>query len=117
VINSAAFSLLENGNRKSSNQFKFPDVINTTEMILAQQKHRAEQKERQAEFAQERAKKAAELEAKRLEEKKVFDEALETEEKRIADYRKESKIAPLSERDLHSYAFENVARQNAQIAA
>lgn len=117
VINSAAFSLLENGSRNSSNRFEFPDVINTTEMILLQQKHRTEQAERQAKFTAERAKNAAEIEAKRLEEKRIFDETLEAERKRISDYRTKNKMPILSKQEIDSYARENLARQNAQIAA
>jgi uncharacterized phage infection (PIP) family protein YhgE len=117
VINSAAFSLLENGNQKSPNQFEFPDVINTTEMILAQQKHRADQKEEQAIFAAERAKKAADLEAKRLEEKRIFDEALDAERKRITSYRVKNKMPHLSAQEIDSFARESLAKgQTAQIA-
>jgi hypothetical protein len=117
VINSAAFALVETGLRKSPNQFEFTDVINTTEMILAHEKYRTEQKERQAKFAAERAKNAAKLAEQRAEERKIFDEALKAEKKRIADFRIKNKIAPLSERDLDSYARENVTRQQAQVAA
>jgi hypothetical protein len=74
------------------------------------------QKEQQATFAAERAKNAAKLAGQRAAEQKIFDEKLEAEKKRIASYRKESKMPNLSERDLHSYAFENVSRQNAQVA-
>jgi hypothetical protein len=76
-----------------------------------------EEKESQAIFAAERAKNTARLETKRQEQISSFEQALQNEKKRIVNYRKESKIAPLTERQLDSLARETVGRQNAQIEA
>jgi hypothetical protein len=114
AIDSASFSLLEKGSRKSPNQFEFVDVINVVEMTLAQKKYRAEQREQSAIFSKQRMEKQAEIQAKRAEEKLIYEQQLEAERKRITALRIENKLPHLSATDLDVAASELLLARSAE---
>ena len=108
AIDPVSFSLMEKGDRKSTNQFEFGDVISTVEMFFARQKFRADQREQSAIFSKQRFEKQAEILAKQKEEKLIRERKLEAEGKRIIQLRIENKLPPLSPQDLDIAAANNL---------
>lgn len=98
-------------------KIEFFDSVQIITQAIGNKRFNEQQKQRQSVLGAERAKKAAELEAKRQQEKRLFDDALEAERKRISDYRTKNKMEHLSAQEIDSFARENLAKQTAQIAA
>lgn len=100
AIDPASLSLLENGTRRSPNQFEFADVTDTVETFLARQKYWAEQREQSAIFSKQRMEKQAEILAKQAEEKLIHERQLERERKRIIQARIDNNMPPLSPQNI-----------------